>query len=849
MATSSIQRAAASGSTAVFSVPFPYLDKTHVQVRVAGVLKAQGVDYTWPTDSTIQLSAGSPTAGTIVERRRVTPVDPLTVFQPGNLDSGDLNVAELQALYVAQEASDDEQDRNAAQWATPSTTPGLPGTGGTIAKGVSGNFLAYDGGGNIIDSGNSPEDLEALENNAEASAIAAAGSAGAAASSAASALGSATSASGSATLAQKWASNPEDNPVTTGPNLYSALHWAAKAAASAIAAAASAAALALPNPGVANSFLQRNAGNTAYDAKTAEEVSEQLTFKGAYANPATRFSRDKMRDTVDLRDWAGLDLTGATDMTAIVQAAVNATAAAGQTLHIPAGIIKLNSKITVPEGANIEGPGLPADREGALSAYNAYFHLAHSDIGFHCTGIAGPSSSGGARRLAGFGTYRDHPAFGGGWTPTAASADIQITAAHDVLIEDILFYNANRAVTLNGDPATGIGSGRVTLRRLRGQPMLYGLNIQQVYDTIYIDDIHWWPFWSFDTNVLAYMKANGTACLMGRVDWPQIGRIFSWGMRDGLSIINTAVSGSLPGGTLNGAAHIDSLNVDNCERGLLIQAGADGVTLDIDQAYMTNTVYAASSMVTLAANNARLSIKSLYAANTNASAVSIAGTGNTVRIGGSRSSGIDQDATGDAEFSVGSGNKLTLATPPITSAGTVYGGSGEILPRGIVPDRQITTVQGTTNALSNSSTSAQNIFPAANDTLALLANTAYRFKARLSFNTGATSRNVSFGLGGTATFTSIGYDATVAAGPANTANSPTLRRVEVATPATMVAASTAVTTDILLEGILRTNAAGTIVPQITFSAGPTGTCETAINSFFEVEKIGADTVAAVGNWG
>jgi hypothetical protein len=80
---SSIARSTASGSTAVLGVPFPYLDKTHVQVRLNGVLKTLGVDYSFTTDSTHPDTAGNPAAGVMVERKRVTPTDPLTNFTPG----------------------------------------------------------------------------------------------------------------------------------------------------------------------------------------------------------------------------------------------------------------------------------------------------------------------------------------------------------------------------------------------------------------------------------------------------------------------------------------------------------------------------------------------------------------------------------------------------------------------------------------------------------------------------------------------------------------------------------------------------------------------------------------------
>jgi len=68
---------------------------------------------------------------------------------------------------------------------------------------------------------------------AEASAVAAAASEAAAAVSETNAGTSETNAAASEAKAAQWAEEVEDTPVETGPNQYSALHWAAKAAASA----------------------------------------------------------------------------------------------------------------------------------------------------------------------------------------------------------------------------------------------------------------------------------------------------------------------------------------------------------------------------------------------------------------------------------------------------------------------------------------------------------------------------------------------------------------------------------------------------------------------------------------
>lgn len=168
--------------------------------------------------------------------------------------------------------------------------------------------------------------------------------------------------------------------------------------------------------------------------------------------------------------------------------------------------------------------------------------------------------------------------------------------------------------------------------------------------------------------------------------------------------------------------------------------------------------------------------------------------------------------------------------------------------RGVAPSKQIVTVQSAAVALSNSSTAVQNIFAAANDALTVAVSTAYRFRALIMLNTGATSHATSFGFGGTATFTSCNYISSALSSAANTLGTPQTRRASVATAIAVAAASTAVTTTFWVDGILRVNAAGTIIPQVTFDAGPTGTCEVALDSFFELWPIGSDTMVSVGPW-
>jgi hypothetical protein len=263
----------------------------------------------------------------------------------------------------------------------------------------------------------------------------------------------------------------------------------------------------------------------------------------------------------------------------------------------------------------------------------------------------------------------------------------------------------------------------------------------------------------------------------------------------------------------------------NAARGLLINVD-DGDVQVIGGYYNNNTV----DGIAVASGVTEFSIIGAQCRNNTAQGIWLVGSNDNYRI-------VGNDLRGNAG--------AILGQEANTSTKIVHSNLG--VPE-VVVNKQIATVQGSAVGLTNNITTAQSAFAAANDNLAVLGATTYRFRAVFKLNTGATSHTTSFGLGGTATFTSISYSSRATSSAANTLATTQQRRVDTAAAAVLTAASTAVTTDIEIEGIMRINAAGTIIPQITFSAGPTGTCEVAVNSFFELEPVGSNTVAAVGPW-
>lgn len=149
------------------------------------------------------------------------------------------------------------------------------------------------------------------------------------------------------------------------------------------------------------------------------------------------------------------------------------------------------------------------------------------------------------------------------------------------------------------------------------------------------------------------------------------------------------------------------------------------------------------------------------------------------------------------------------------------------------------------------SASAQSPFAAANDTITLPALTTYLMKGLVVITgMGATTRTTALEFdAGTATLTSIAYTAIISTGAANTVSTVVNSFTAVAATAQILNATVATASaTIWWEGLVRINAAGTFIPQVKFSADPTGTILCKKESFFMLTPLGTNTVASVGSW-
>ena len=98
----------ASGSNALYSFTFPYIDTTDIKVSLDGVVKTISTHYTLASATQVQFNT-APTNGQVVRIYRETNTDQKksTFFSGSSVRAQDLNDNFDQTLYATQEASRD----------------------------------------------------------------------------------------------------------------------------------------------------------------------------------------------------------------------------------------------------------------------------------------------------------------------------------------------------------------------------------------------------------------------------------------------------------------------------------------------------------------------------------------------------------------------------------------------------------------------------------------------------------------------------------------------------------------------------------------------------------------------
>ncbi len=254
---------------------------------------------------------------------------------------------------------------------------------------------------------------------------------------------------------------------------------------------------------------------------------------------------------------------GSTDDANAIRAAIAAAAPSqsnpsGNTVFLPAGNYLVGSTLTVPAAVTVQGCGW--NTPGAGHPFLGSWIFVEAGASFSPVAIAG---NGGAVRNLGFNVYNQSP------TEQPASAEPMILisgrGANNALIEDVCLYNPYAGIYINNTAAQAV------LRRVFGQPVRYGIMIDQSQDSNYIDSVHFWPYWQpMGSTVGAYQVANGSAIVLLRCDNPHISNVFALGYNIGLALSSSP--GSPGPGNIPHKVRLVNADFDGCVTGIYIDS-------------------------------------------------------------------------------------------------------------------------------------------------------------------------------------------------------------------------------------------------------------------------------------
>jgi hypothetical protein len=193
-----------NAATQQFAVPFPYLEQSHVSALVNGV----DTPFTWLSSGLVYFNTPPASGASVIISRNSSRGVRMVDFQDAQvLTANDLDVANLQALYIAQEAFD-AADIDTVEGAVQAYSLASANSAAASASSAIGAAAAQTGA--LTSATNSATQAAA----SAASASSASSSATSASSSATSAASSATAAAASATLAASYTGTGYTAPYT-----------------------------------------------------------------------------------------------------------------------------------------------------------------------------------------------------------------------------------------------------------------------------------------------------------------------------------------------------------------------------------------------------------------------------------------------------------------------------------------------------------------------------------------------------------------------------------------------------------------------------------------------------------
>lgn len=254
---------------------------------------------------------------------------------------------------------------------------------------------------------------------------------------------------------------------------------------------------------------------------------------------------------------------GKNDDTAAFRHALEAVAGSGGVIEVPGGRYRLTDNLEIPANVTIVGTlSAPPCYKSIDSIPNSVSTLLADFPGGNDNGQAflelhGPNSV--VKGLAVCYPQQKDPAaiVKYPWT----IGDREGGGSNNAVI-DVFLLNSYQGVNFSN------ASPRHTIRRLTGQVLHHGIQIDRCTDVGRIVDVHFWPFWNAQEDAIQAMATSGVALILKGSDWQIVENFFAFGYGTGIRFDESDFPDPRTGEKKSSNGQISNLNLDSTGIGI-----------------------------------------------------------------------------------------------------------------------------------------------------------------------------------------------------------------------------------------------------------------------------------------
>ena len=364
---------------------------------------------------------------------------------------------------------------------------------------------------------------------------------------------------------------------------------------------------------------------------------------------------------VHVRDYGAIG-NGVVDDGPAIQAAVNALKlAGGGILQFGPRIYRIASPVVI-NGVTVvlQGAGFT---EGPNEGNGTWLRI--DQTGFTPFTFSGTMARGSIVRDIAIRQYHASPS--ATWAPTDYDYVFRVQDCLGAVdFENVYLVAVNRGIWCDN-------SGRMSIKRLRGQVFTRGVEVDRCYDICRLEHVHFWTFQTNDTNILTWQQNNQDALVFRKVDGVFLDDIFVLGARSTLRFSSSAsgVTTKFYGSNIYAdfskyGVWIDGNDVEGrianiTTQGEVINAGA-------------SIPLPGAAGIQIDGSNVRVQIGNLRVDDTESNAIRVNGSNNRLDIFAFRAEYFNRLNDGSAAIHLanvvtGTPNQVYLGTPPLLGNG------------------------------------------------------------------------------------------------------------------------------------------------------------------------------------